>query len=88
MQTVNEVSRMKSTAKTKLKATSQDERVHLLKQHSEKIISNQLDIKLGQFKNIKQQGLMKYPQKYGRLGNSTTYRSDTVMPYIIKTLDR
>ena len=28
-QTVNEVSRRKSTAKTKLKATSQEERIHL-----------------------------------------------------------
>ena len=28
---------------------------------------------------------MKYPQKYGRPGISTTYCSDTVMPYIIKT---
>ena len=27
---------------------------------------------------------MKYLQKYGRPGNSTTYRSDTVMPYITK----
>ena len=26
---------------------------------------------------------MKYPKKYGRLDNSTTYCSDTVMPYII-----
>ena len=28
---------------------------------------------------------MKYPQKYGRPGNSMTYCSDTVMPYIFKT---
>ena len=28
---------------------------------------------------------MKYSQKYGRPGNSTTYCSDTVMLYIIKT---
>ena len=28
---------------------------------------------------------MKYSQKYGRPGNSTTHCSDTVMPYIIKT---
>ena len=57
----------------------------------------QLDIKLGRFtqeeldsvltklKIGKQQGLMKYPQKYGRPNNSTTYCFDTVMPYIIKT---
>ena len=63
-QTVNEVSRRKSTAKAKLNATSQEERIHLWKQHFEnllgkppkvthetitKIISNQLNIKLGQF---------------------------------------
>ena len=61
-----------------------------------KIISKQLDIKLGQFtqekldsvlrKIEKQQSLMKYSQKYGRPGISTTYYSNTVMPYIIKTL--
>ena len=28
---------------------------------------------------------MKYTQKYERTGNSTTYCSDTVMPYITKT---
>ena len=61
-QTVNEVSRKKSPAKAKLKATNQEERIHLWKQHFEnllgkppkvthepitKIISKQLDIKLG-----------------------------------------
>ena len=62
-----------------------------------KIISNRLDIKLGKFiqqeldsvqeklKIGKQQGLMKYPQKYERQRNSTTYCYDTVMPYITKT---
>ena len=63
-QTVNEVSRRKSTAKTKLKATNQHERIQPWKQHFEnllgnppkvthkpitKIIRKQLDIKLGQF---------------------------------------
>ena len=63
-QAVNEVSRRKSTAKAKLKATSQEEQIHLRKQHFEnllgkppkvthepitKIISNQLDIKPRQF---------------------------------------
>ena len=103
-QTVIEVSRRKSTTKAKLKATSQQEQIHLWKQHFEnllenppksthepitKIISKQLDIKLGLFsqelKIEKQQGSMKYPQKYGKPGNSTTYCSNTVMPYIIKT---
>ena len=57
-----------------------------------RIISKQLDIKLVLFtqeeldsvlrkiKIKKQQVLM-----YGRSGNVTTYCSDTVMPYIIKT---
>ena len=63
-QTVNEVSRRNSTAKPKLKAARQEERIYLRKQHFEnllekppevmhesttKIISIQLDIKLGQF---------------------------------------
>ena len=63
-QTVNEVSRRKSTAKAKLNATSQEERIHLEKLHFENllakppkvihdpitsIISLQLYIKLGQF---------------------------------------
>ena len=113
-QTVNEVSRRKSTAKAKLKAASQKEQIQLWKQHFEnllgnspkvmhdpftRIISKPLDIKLGQYtqeldsvlkkkkklKIEKQQGMMKYPQKYGRPGNSMTYCFDTVMPYIIKT---
>ena len=64
MATINEVSRRKSTAKAKLKATSQQERIKLWKQHFEnllgnppkvtheqimRIISKQLDIKLGPF---------------------------------------
>ena len=63
-QTINEVSRRKCTAKAKLKAASQQERVKLWKQHFEnllrnpskvtnepiiRIISKQLDIKLGPF---------------------------------------
>ena len=63
-QTVNEVSRRKSTAKAKLKATNQQEQIHQWKQHFEnllrnppkvtdepitRIISKQLDIKLGPF---------------------------------------
>ena len=61
---VNEVSRRKSTAKFKLKATSQEERIHLWKQHFQnilgkppkftyepitKIFSIQVDIKLRLF---------------------------------------
>ena len=63
-QTVNEVSRRKSTVKAKLKAISQQKRIQLRKQHFEnllgnplkfthepitRIISKLLDIKLGQF---------------------------------------
>ena len=88
-QTVNEVSRRKSTAKTKLKATSQEEQIQWWKQHFEnllgnppkvthepitRIISKQLDIKLGQFtqeldlvlrkiKNRKAAGLDEIPPK-------------------------
>ena len=63
-QTINEESRRKSTAKAKLKAANQQERIKLWKQHFEnllgnplkvthkpitKIISKQVDIKLGPF---------------------------------------
>ena len=63
-QTINEVSRRKSTAKAKLKAANHQERIKLWKQHFEnllgnppkithepitRIISKQLDIKLGPF---------------------------------------
>ena len=63
-QTINEVSRRKSTIKAKLKATNQQERIKLWKQRFEnllgnlsnvthepitRIISKQLDIKLGPF---------------------------------------
>ena len=66
-QMINEVSRRKSTAKAKLKATSQQDQIHLWKQHFEnllrnppevthepvtRIISEQLDIKLGPFTQV------------------------------------
>ena len=87
---VNEVNRRKSTVRAKLKAASQEEWIHLWKQHFKnflgkllkvmvepimKIISNQLDIKLGQFtweklnsiqrkiKNRKAAGLDEIPQE-------------------------
>ena len=61
-----------------------------------KIISNQLDHKLGQFmpeelglvlRKIKKGKLqvLKYPKKCGRQGNSKTYSSDTATPYITRT---
>ena len=37
-QTVNEVSRRKSTAKAKLKPTRQEERIHLWKQHFDNLL--------------------------------------------------
>ena len=64
-QTINEVSRRKSTTKAKLKAANQQERIKLWKQHFKnllgnppkvthepitRIISKLLDIKLGPFK--------------------------------------
>ena len=63
-QTINKVSKRKSTAKAKIKATNQQERIKLWKQHFEnllanppnvtqepitRILSKQLDIKLGPF---------------------------------------
>ena len=100
-QTVNQVSKRESTVKAKLKATSQQKRIQLWKQHFEnlhgnppkvahepitRIISKQLDIKLEELnsvlrkiKNRKAAGLD------GRPENLTTYCSNTVMPYIIKT---
>ena len=66
-QTINEVSRRKSTAKAKLKATSQQDQIYLWKQHFEnllgnplevthepitRIISKQLDIKQGLFTQV------------------------------------
>ena len=107
---INKLSRRNSTAKAKLKATNQQVRIKLWKQHFEnllgnppkvtlepitRIISKQLDIKLGPFtqeeldsvlrklKMGKPQGLMKFPQKYGR-PDILTYCSDTVTQFIIK----
>ena len=102
---------MKSITKAKLKAANQQERIKLWKKHFEnllgnppkvthepitRIISKQLDIKLGPFmqeelssvlKKIeigKLQGLKRFPQKYGKPDNSTTYCSDTATQSIIK----
>ena len=61
-QTINEVSKRQSTAKAKLKAPKHQERIKLWKQHFEnllgnppkvtRIISKQLDIKLGPFPKV------------------------------------
>ena len=110
-QTINDVSRRKSTTKAKLKVENQQERIKLWKQHLKnllgnppkvthepitRIISKQLDIKLGPFtqeeldsvlrklKIGKLQGWTRFPQKYGRPDNSTTYCSDNATQSIIK----
>ena len=93
------MSRRKSTAKAKLKATSQQERIHLWKQHFEnllgkhpkvthepitKIISNQLDIKLRQFTWEELDSVL---IKINNMEDRGIRRcsSDIVMPYMIKT---
>ena len=101
-QTIKEVSRKKNTAKAKLKATKQQERIKQWKQHFEnllgnrpkithepitRIISKQLDIKLGLFSQEEIDSvlkILKFPQKYGRPENSTTYCSDTLTQSIIQ----
>ena len=87
------MSSSKSIMRAKLKATSQEEQIHLWKEHFKnllgkspkvtdeaimRIISNQLDIKLGHFtqgeldvvlrkiKNRKAVGLDEIPQKHGK----------------------
>ena len=77
-QTVNEVSRRKSTARAKLKAARLEEQKHLWKQHFKNL--------LGEFPKVTDELIRKYPQKYGKQGNSSTYYSDTETPYIIRTL--
>ena len=92
------MSRRKSTAKTKLKPTSQEERIHLWKQHFEnllgkppkvthepitKIISNQLDIKLGQFTQEKLDSVQQQQKKNNR--NRKAAGLDEIPPEIWKT---
>ena len=110
-QTVNKVSRRKSTARAKLKADSQEERIQLWKQHFEnllgrppkvthepitKIISNQIDIKLGQFtheeldlvlrkiENRNAAGFDEIPPEVWKTKEFDNV-SDTVSPYITRT---
>ena len=85
-QTINEVSRSKSTVKAKLKAASQQERVKLWKQHFEnllgnppkvmnkritRIISKQLDIKLSPFTKEELDSVLKKKSKIGKLQGLT-----------------
>ena len=92
-QTVNKVGRRKSTAKGKLKATSQEERLRLWKQHFEnllgklpkvtlepitKILSNQLEIKLGQFTQEELDSVLR------KIKNRKVARLDEIPPEVWK----
>ena len=113
-QTEKEESKRKNTSRAKLKAASQEERIHVWKEHFKnlfgnspkikdrpiaKIINWKLGIKLCLFKKkstlyehkLKAEDLppvMKYSQKYRRQGNSKTYCSNFVIPYITRTQQR
>ena len=93
-QTINEVSRRKSTAKAKLKATNQQERIKLWKQHFEnlpgnppkvrhepitRIISKQLDIKLGPFTLEELDSVLR------KIKNRKTAGLDEIPPEVWKT---
>ena len=93
-QTINEVSRRTSTAKAKLKATNQQERIHLWKQHFEnllgnlpkvthepimRIISKQLDIKLGPFTREELKSVLR------KIKNRKAAGFDEIPPEVWKT---
>ena len=93
-QTINKVSRRKSTVKAKLKATSQQDRIHLRKQHFEnllgnppkvthepitRIISEQLDIKLGPFTQEELDSVL------GKIKNRKAAGLDEISPEVWKT---
>ena len=93
-QTVNKVSRRECTAKAKLKATSQEERIHLGKQHFEnllgkppkvthepitKITSNQLNIKLEQFTQEELNSVLR------NIKNREATGLDEILPEVGKT---
>ena len=93
-QTINEVSRRKSTAKAKLKAASQQERVKLWEQHFKnllgnppkitdepitRIISKQLDIKLGPFTKEELNSVLK------KIKNRKAAGLDEIPPEVWKT---
>ena len=92
--TINEVSRRKSTAKAKLKTASQQERVKLWKQHFKnllgsppkitdepitRIISEQLDIKLGPFTKEELDSVLK------KIKNRKAAELDEILPEVLKT---
>ena len=93
-QTINEVSRRKNTAKAKLKAANQQERIKLWKQHFEnllghppkithepitRIISKQLDIKLGLFTQEELDSVLR------KIKNRKAAELDEIPPEIWKT---
>ena len=93
-QTINEVSRRKSTTKSKLTTTNQQERIKLWKQHFENlqgnppkvthepittIISTQLDIKLGPFTQEELDSVLK------KLKNRKAAGLDEIPPEVWKT---
>ena len=93
-QTINEVSRRKSTTKAKLKAANQPERIKLWKQHFEnllgnppkvthepiiRIISKQLDIKLGPFTQEELDSVLRKNK------NRKAARLDEIPPEVWKT---
>ena len=93
-QTINEVSRRKSTAKAKLKAANQQERIKLWKQHFEnllgnplkithepitRIISKKLDIKLGPFTQEELDSFLR------KIKNSKAAGLDEIPPEVWKT---
>ena len=114
-QTINEVSRRKNTAKAKLKAANQQERIKLWKQHFEnllgnppkithepitRIISKQLDIKLGPFtqeeldsvlrkiKNRKAAGLDEIPPEVWKTQTFRRHTAPTLQRSIQSKSDR
>ena len=93
-QTINEESRRKSTAKAKLKATNQQERIKLWKQHFEnllgnppkvthepitRIISGQLDIKLAPLTQEKLDSVLR------KIKNRKAAGLDEIPPEVWKT---
>ena len=96
-QTINEESRRNSTAKAKLKATNQQERIKLWKQHFEnllgnppkvthelitRIISNQLNIKLGLFTLEELDSVLR------KIRNRKAAGLDEIPPVVWKTEDQ
>ena len=106
-QTINEVSRRKNTAKAKLKAANQQERIKLWKQHFEnllgnppkitpepitRIISKQLDIKLGPFTQEELDSVLREKLKIEKLQDWTKFpgsmEDQTIRRHTAPTLQR